>query len=70
VLHDLPIGMHADRIVVLRSGRLVAAGAPDDPRLQRALESVFDAAIRIDADDAGGPRVALVLERTQGSRAA
>jgi iron complex transport system ATP-binding protein len=66
VLHDLPIGLQADRIVVLRSGRIVADGAPDDPRLQRALESVFDGAIRIDADGAGGPRVALVLDPAQG----
>jgi iron complex transport system ATP-binding protein len=63
VLHDLPIALQADRIVVLRAGRLVADGAPDDPALQRSLESVFDAAIRIEAGGTGRPpRAALTLE--------
>jgi iron complex transport system ATP-binding protein len=62
VLHDLPIAMQADRIVVLQAGHLVADGTPDDPPLQRALESVFDAAIRIEAGGAGRPRVALTME--------
>ena len=62
VLHDLPIALQADRIVVLQAGRLVADGAPDDPRLQRALEAVFDAAIRIEGGAVGRPRVALALD--------
>ena len=62
VLHDLPIALQADRLRVLDDGRLCADGAPTDPALQATLVSVFGGAIRIDADAAGRPRVALALE--------
>jgi iron complex transport system ATP-binding protein len=62
VLHDLPIALRADRVVVMARGRVLAAGAPQDPALQRALEAVFQGAIRIDADADGRARVALALE--------
>ena len=57
VLHDLPLALHADRVLVLRDGRLMAEGAPADPALQTALVQAFDGAIRI--DDRGGHPVAL-----------
>ena len=63
VLHDLAIALLADRILVLERGRLVADGAGSDPTVQRALEDVFDHAIRIDVDAAGRPRVGLRLDR-------
>ena len=62
VLHDLPIALQADRLLVLDDGRLCADGAPTDPALQATLVQVFGGAIRIDADAAGRPRVALALE--------
>ena len=62
VLHDLPIALHADRLLVLDDGRLRADAVPSDPALQAALVRVFDGAIRIDTDAAGQPRVALALE--------
>jgi iron complex transport system ATP-binding protein len=62
VLHDLPIALQADRVLVLAEGRLVADGAPTDAALQRALEAVFGGAIRIENDAQGRPRVALVLD--------
>ena len=51
VLHDLPLALHADRVIVLRQGRLVADGAPADAALQKALVDAFDGAIRIDRRD-------------------
>jgi iron complex transport system ATP-binding protein len=47
VLHDLPLALQADRVVILRAGRVVAQGAHDDPALHAALCEVFDHAIRI-----------------------
>ena len=63
VLHDLPIALQADRLLVLQRGRLRADGAPGDPDVQAALVAVFDGAIRIEPGPAGGaPRVALALD--------
>jgi iron complex transport system ATP-binding protein len=62
VLHDLPVALRADRLLVLDAGRLQADGPPSDTQVQRALERVFEQAIRIDTDAAGRPRVALVLD--------
>jgi iron complex transport system ATP-binding protein len=62
VLHDLPIALRADRLLVLDGGRLQADGPPADPAVQAALVRVFGHAIRIDADAAGRPRVALALD--------
>ncbi|MEO7851396.1 MAG: ABC transporter ATP-binding protein [Rubrivivax sp.] len=47
VLHDLPLALQADRIVVLRAGRVVAHGRHDDAALHAALCDVFEQAIRI-----------------------
>lgn len=49
VLHDLPIALHADRVLVMQGGRLVADGAPDAAVLHRALEQVFDNAVQVRA---------------------
>jgi iron complex transport system ATP-binding protein len=56
VLHDLPIALHADRVLVLQAGRLVADGPPTDSHLHRALEQVFDHAVQVKA----GPKRAMV----------
>jgi iron complex transport system ATP-binding protein len=48
VLHDLPLALHADRLVVMRSGCVVAEGGHDDPKIHAALIEVFDHAIRIE----------------------
>lgn len=47
VLHELPLALVADRVAVMQAGRLVAQGARDDPDLHRAIEQVFDQAVRI-----------------------
>ncbi len=62
VLHDLPIALQADRLLVLSQGRLCADGSPADRAVQASLVRVFDGAIRIDTDDSGRPRVALALD--------
>ncbi len=62
VLHDLPIALQADRLLVLDDGRLRADGPPHDTTVQAALVHVFDGAIRIDTDSTGRPRVALALD--------
>jgi iron complex transport system ATP-binding protein len=48
VLHDLPLALQADRLVVMCDGRVAAAGAHDDPALHAALRQVFDNALRIE----------------------
>ena len=63
VLHDLPIALLADRLLILQAGRLIADGAPTDARVQQALVHVFEGAIRIDSDRDGLPRVTLALEQ-------
>ncbi len=62
VLHDLPIALRADRLLVLRDGRVVADGAPTDPVLQRALAAAFDHAVEVRVRD-GVPEAVLSLER-------
>ncbi|NUZ07382.1 ABC transporter ATP-binding protein [Piscinibacter koreensis] len=62
VLHDLPIALQADRLLVLDAGALQADGPPTDPAVQAALVRVFGGAIRIESDAHGRPRVALALD--------
>ncbi len=62
VLHDLPIALQADRLLLLEQGRLRADGPPSAPAVQAALVQVFQGAIRIDHDAAGRPQVALALD--------
>ncbi|MFO1272574.1 MAG: ABC transporter ATP-binding protein [Rubrivivax sp.] len=57
VMHDLPLALHADRVLVLKAGRVHAEGAHDDPALHRALVAAFEGAIRIDTRE--GRAVAL-----------
>ena len=47
VLHDVPLALQADRLVVIQAGTIRAEGAVDDPQVHAALISVFDNAIRI-----------------------
>ena len=48
VLHDLPLALRADRLVVLHEGRVFAQGVHDDPAVHAALVAVFERAIRIE----------------------
>ena len=46
VLHELAIAVHADQLMLMRGGRVVAEGSPQDPRLRQALVELFDGAVR------------------------
>jgi len=61
VLHDLPIALRADRLLLLDRGRVVATGAAADTALHRALEAVFGGAVAVRPDPDGRPSVALAL---------
>jgi iron complex transport system ATP-binding protein len=54
VLHDLNLALAADRIVVLRQGRIAADGPPADARLRAALIQVFDQAFSIETVPVAG----------------
>ncbi len=62
VLHDLPVALQADRLLVLAQGRVQADGDPRDPAVQAALVQVFEGAIRFEAGADGRPRLALALD--------
>ena len=68
VLHDLPIALQADRLLVLERGRLRAEGAPTDRNVQAALVDVFEGSIRIDNHAGGRPRVSLALDGDDGQQ--
>jgi len=48
VLHDLPLALQADRMVVMQAGRLRVEGAADSSAVHAALVEVFDGAISIE----------------------
>ena len=48
VLHDLSLALLADRLVLMKAGRVVAEGAAGEPTLQSALIELFSGAIRIE----------------------
>jgi iron complex transport system ATP-binding protein len=48
VLHDLPLALQADRVLVLQQGRVVADAGFDDPDLHAVLVATFGGAVRID----------------------
>ncbi len=48
VLHDLSLALQADRLVVMKAGRIKAEGSRDDPALHAALSAVFDGAVRVE----------------------
>ena len=47
VLHDLPLALMADRLVIMQDGRIRSSGAVHDAEVRRALVDVFGAAIRV-----------------------
>ncbi len=57
VLHELPLAVHADWLILMRDGRVQAEGSPKDPQLRQALVELFDGAVRWQ-----GGRIELALE--------
>ena len=47
VLHELPMALAADELVVMNHGRVVHHGGSSDPATHAALEEVFDHRIRV-----------------------
>ncbi|MEX8500822.1 ABC transporter ATP-binding protein [Leptothrix ochracea] len=48
VLHELPLALAADRLVVMAEGRIQAVGSREDPQVHAALRDVFGGAVRIE----------------------
>ena len=48
VLHDLPLALRADRLVVMARGRIQVQGGRNDPAVHASLVEVFGGAIRIE----------------------
>jgi iron complex transport system ATP-binding protein len=53
VLHDLPLALAADRVVVLDRGRVMAHGAAADPHVVQALHAVFAGALSLEVGPQG-----------------
>jgi iron complex transport system ATP-binding protein len=47
VLHELPMAMLADELVLLQNGKLLHQGDVKEAQTQRALEAVFDQRIQV-----------------------
>jgi iron complex transport system ATP-binding protein len=47
VLHELPLALAADQVLLLQAGRLRAHAAPSEPALHAALHTVFGGAVRV-----------------------
>ena len=61
VLHDLPLAVQADRLLVMRDGAITAQGASNDAALHAALIDAFDQAIAVIPATAAGKRPAVSL---------
>ena len=60
VLHDLPLALAADRVLVLAAGRVQAHAGADDPDLHATLVSAFGGAVQVRTVD-GRARVLPVI---------
>jgi iron complex transport system ATP-binding protein len=51
-MHDLTLaGQYADRLLLLARGRIVAAGTPREVLTEEALETLYEARVRVLEDD-------------------
>jgi iron complex transport system ATP-binding protein len=62
VSHDLDLAsQYCDRLLVLKGGRVAAAGTPAEVLTPGTVQAVYDCPVRVDAHpDTGRPRVSLV----------
>lgn len=62
VSHDIELAsQYCDRLIVLKEGRVVAAGAPGDVLTAETIGAVFECPVLVDAHpDTGRPRVTMV----------
>ena len=61
VLHDLPLAMQADQVLVMRDGAVVEHGENDDEAMHAALIEAFDGAIAVIPAAATGKRAKVWL---------
>ena len=61
VLHDLPLAVQADRLLVMRDGAVTGHGECNDSALHAALIDAFDNAIAVIPATASGGRPAVSL---------
>jgi iron complex transport system ATP-binding protein len=61
VLHDLPLAVQADRLLVMRDGAVTGHGESNDAALLAALVDAFDRAIAVTAADVPGKRPTVSL---------
>jgi iron complex transport system ATP-binding protein len=47
VLHELPMALLADEMVLMQEGKIVHQGACDDEQTHRAMEEIFDKRVRV-----------------------
>ena len=47
VLHELPIALQADELIIMQSGDVVHQGSPREAAMRQALESVFEHRIQV-----------------------
>jgi iron complex transport system ATP-binding protein len=47
VLHELPMALLSDELVILQAGQIIHQGASNSPSTHRAVEQVFDQKIRV-----------------------
>jgi iron complex transport system ATP-binding protein len=66
IMHDLNLtAMFADQMVMMRSGRVEAAGSPKDVMTDEVMESVFGCPMRVNTTPSG--TVPFVLPHTAGA---
>lgn len=51
VLHELPMALLSDELLILQAGQILHQGASDTPETHRAIEQVFDQKIRVTQAD-------------------
>ena len=61
VLHDLPLAVQADRMLVMRDGAIAGHGESNDSAPHAALVDAFDQAIAVNGAAAPGKRPAISL---------
>ncbi|MDO8282516.1 MAG: ABC transporter ATP-binding protein [Thermodesulfovibrionia bacterium] len=53
-LHDINIALQFDKIVLIKNGRILGIGKPDEVLTKELLKSAFDVEVEIKREDSGG----------------
>ena len=64
VSHDLNLAaMYGDRVLLMKGGRVLAAGRPDEVLTETRLQECYGCTLQVDAGLGGAPRISLVPEK-------